>query len=189
MPYGRVSHVPFICVWVRYLILNLHMHLIQQRNNRIHSMYISHTTSFTKWSQKTGNSHIMRIQFLHEGNGCRPSTAGSMTTTYNESVSGKTLNAIITTFFTTSYLLKSDVPGHYLETTFQIHITFFEATLRCLISMFKRKFKQPSEFRHLGKVIMYCYDPLLKTWWNIENQHSHLIINHIEQLSSIASVV
>ena len=132
------------------------MHLIQQRNNRTLSIPAAHATLFTKWSQKTVKTRFFDAGYCDEGNGGRPSTAGRLTTTYNESVSGETLNAKITPFFTTSILPKSDVPGHYLETTFQKHITVFEVTLRCLISMFKRKIKQPSEFRHLGKVIMYC---------------------------------
>jgi hypothetical protein len=79
-----------------------------------------------------------------------------MTTTHNESVSGKTLNFKITPFFTTSVLLKSDVPGHYLQTTFPTWSTNSEVILRHLFSMFQGKIKQPSEFRHLGKVEMYC---------------------------------
>jgi hypothetical protein len=104
--------------WVWYLILYYRMHWFQQRNNRTLSIPQAHATLFTKWSQKTENSCFFDVRYSDEGNGGRPSTAGRLTTTYNESVSGQTLNAKITPFFTTSLLLKSDVPGHYLETTF-----------------------------------------------------------------------
>jgi hypothetical protein len=123
-------------------------------------------------------------RYCDEGSGCRPSAAGRLTTTYNESVSGVTLNAKITPFFTTSLLLKSDVPGHYLETTFQIQSTNFEVTLRHLFSMFKDTIKQPSEFRHLGEAEMYCYDPQLKTWWFDEHTNTYFINILIQKHSS-----
>jgi hypothetical protein len=104
--------------WVWYLILYYRLHWFQQRNNGTLSIPQAHATLFWKWSQKTENSCFFDARYCDEGNGGRPSTAGRLTATYNESVSGKTLNFKITAFFTTSVLLKTNVPATTLSTTF-----------------------------------------------------------------------
>ncbi len=68
------------------------MLLIQQRNSEIHITFFDDATLFLKWSQKTENSCFLETRYWDEGNGGRPSTAGGLPTTYNETRSCETLN-------------------------------------------------------------------------------------------------